>query len=300
MSPVPPFYGVPEDLAEFWAEAVAEAEGAWLDYSLHAQEEITRPHHHVEVLKFRGMGGHTKHGWVASPQRRGQWPCFLWLAPYSRWSMLPNEYGTREGFTSLSFNFFGESAFHQEVYHPSRGYFAEGAGEPKTWIFRRMLQDAVIASRVLEDLASADRSKMASMGMSQGGGLSIWLAAVTRRIKAVCADMPFLADMGRVLTEDRIFRYPIKELTDYMGSFPLGTETVLHTISYFDTAHMATLCKVPTLVTAGLKDPAVRPSQVQAVFDGLAGPKEMVELDWGHDWHPSMVGRNREFLLENL
>jgi len=290
---------LPEDFAEFWQEAVAEANSAPLDAHRSVLDTERSETHRVEEFTFRGILGETRHGWIATPRNLRHVPAFLWVPPYSRWSMQPNQYGTRPGYASLSFNFFGESAFHEETYHPSRGYFADGAGKPKTWIFRSMLQDLVLATRFLAMQVEVDENRMGAMGMSQGAGLSIWLAAWDERIKAVCADMPFLGGMPWVF-QQAVHRYPLKELTDFMESIPLGRESVLFTLSYYDTINQATQCTVPTLVTLGLKDPAVRPEQARAVFDALPGEKELVELDWGHDWHPSMVDRNLAWLTRHM
>jgi cephalosporin-C deacetylase len=85
-----------------------------------------------------------------------------------------------------------------------------------------------------------------------------------------------------------------------MHAIPLGVERVLNTVSYFDTVNMATRCRVPTHVTLGLKDPACRPPNVRACYQALPGEKALTELDWGHDWHPSMVDTNRRWLIEHL
>lgn len=290
---------VPDDFDEFWQEAVAEAEAAPLDYHRSGTNDYLKSGFHVETLEFRGIDGSARKGWIAAPNGAHRNPGFLWIAPYGRWSMMPEEYGTRAGFTSMSFNFFGETAFHEEDYTPARGYFAEGAQKPETFVFRRMAQDAMIAMRVLEAQPEADEDRLAAAGLSQGGGMAIWLGAWSKRVKCVVSDFPFLAAMRWVLSQ-RIHRYPLKELTDFADSLPLGREQVLHTLSYFDTVNQATRCKVPTLVTLGLKDPAVKPEQVRAVFEALPGRKELAELDWGHDWHPSMVERNLDWMRQCL
>ncbi len=37
-----------------------------------------------------------------------------------------------------------------------------------------------------------------------------------------------------------------------------------------------------------------------SIYEALAGPKELTEMDWGHDWHPEMVGINRGWLARYL
>ncbi len=289
----------PEDFDEFWAETYAEAKASRLDYHRSLTNDFNLPGFIVETLEFRGIDGQSKHGWISYPQGARRLPSFLWIAPYGRESLLPNEYGTRAGFTSLSFNFLGHEAFHQEKYQPSRGYFSEGADDPHTWIFRKMFQDAVIATRVLQAQPEADEDRIAAMGLSQGAGIAIWLGATCPIVKTVVADLPFLSAIRQTLSNN-VYRYPLKELTDFMDSIPLGRERVFNTVSYFDTMNVATRCHVPTHVSLGLKDPAVRPDNVQAVFDALPDVKELKIYDWGHDWHPDMVEANRAWMMAHL
>lgn len=284
---------VPEGFAEFWKETVAEAEAVPLHFDLAPQDDYRSPEHSIELLKFRGIKGQTLHGWVALPDQPS--PGFLWIPPYSRWSMLPNEYGVRPGLASISLNFFGESAFHREDYTPARGYFADGVNDPHTWEFRRMFQDAVILARIFAELPGIDRERIFGFGMSQGGGIAIWLGAWFKMIRAVVADEPFLGGMPWVLTGSA-HRFPLKELTDYAEQSPENDSAVRRTLSYFDTLNHATRCEVPTRLTLGLKDPAVRPQQVRAIYDALPGDKDLEEIDWGHDWHPRMIEGAQEFL----
>lgn len=297
MNPFEPY--PPEDLEAFWLEAMAEADAAPLDFTRSSIRDYDLPGFVVETFTFRSIEGKPLHGWFAYPEGARRLPCFIWIPPYGRESLLPNVYGTREGMTSLSFNFFGHEAFHQEKYVPDRGYFAAGLASPETWVFRSMLQNASIASRVLLAQVEADEDRMGVMGMSQGAGMSIWLGAWCSRIRAVCADMPFLGAM-RFALERNAHRYPLKEVVDFMEREPLGSLKTWHTLSYFDTLNQATRCAKPTLVSRGLKDPACRPEAVEAVFEALPGRKKLVTYEGGHDWDPGMIDMNREWLLTNL
>ncbi len=297
MIPLGPY--VPEDLDDFWSNLVAEAFAEPLDAHRSLRNEYDLTGFTVETLEFRGMGGRKLHGWMAYPEGARRLPGFLWIPPYGRWSMLPDPYGTRPGFVSLSFNFHGEGAFHEEAYTPKRGYFAEGAASPETWIFRRMAQDAVIALRLMQAQVEVDEDRMAAMGMSQGGGMAIWLGACCRLVRCVVAEMPFLADAPAALSAPFV-HYPLKELADFMGRIPVGRETVLNTISYFDTVNLAARCAVPTRVGLGLRDPASRPDGVRAAYRALPGEKELVEYAGGHDWDPAMISGGRSWMLNHL
>jgi cephalosporin-C deacetylase len=162
-----------------------------------------------------------------------------------------------------------------------------------------MLQDALVAVRVLQAQIEVDEDRIGAMGMSQGGGMSIWLGAWSPLVKAVCADMPFLGNIGTTI-EGNVYRYPLRELTDFMAELPIGPERVRHTVSYYDTVFQASHCNCPTQVSFGIKDPAARPDQVKAIFDSLPGEKKLQSYPVGHEWTSEMIANNREWLLAHL
>jgi len=284
-------YSVPEDFSSFWSQSTEEAFKTPLEMTRSVSNDFELPGFRVETLSFVGVLGNRIYGWIAVPDGVRNAPGILYIPPYGRESVLPNEYSTRPGYVSLSFNFHGESAFHQEKYVISRGYFADGAESPETWVFRTMFQNAVLASRVLQAQIEVDETRIGAMGISQGAGMSIWLGAWNPIIKSVCADLPFLGLVGDTLL-NAVYRYPLKELRDFMDSIPIGEERVLHTLSYFDTVFQAQMAKVPVHVSLGLKDPACRPPTVRAIYDEIPTEKRLVELDWGHDYHPTMIENN--------
>lgn len=290
--------GPPEDLDWFWQELAREANGVRLDYRRNPTDRRSPTGHLIDELTFQGLSG-TLQGWLAYEPGARRVPGFVWLAPYGRESKLPDAYGTREGFTSFSFNFHGEPAFHQERYAIERGYFAEGIEDPESWIFRRMLGDAMVAVRVLQAQTEADEDRLGAMGMSQGGGMAIWLGAWCPIVRAVCADMPFLGRIADSLTGS-VYRYPTRELTDAMERMPVGRERVLNTLRYYDTVAQAAHCQIPTQVSLGLKDPASKPDNVRAIYEALPGEKRLQVYDWGHDWNPEMVPTNATWLRDKL
>ena len=292
-------YSRPEDFESFWLEAASEALKAPLEMERSVSNDFDLPGFRVETHSFLGIDGRRIHGWIAVPDGVRHAPGLLWIPPYGRESVLPNQYSTRVGSVSLSFNFHGEGAFHQEKYVVARGYFAHGAESPETWVFRTMFQNAVLASRVLQAQIEVDETKIGAMGISQGAGMSIWLAAWNPIVRSVCADLPFLGNVGNTLLNS-VYRYPLKEVRDYMDSIPLGEARVLNTLSYYDTVFQAGFAKVPVQVTLGLKDPACRPDTVRAIYEALPVQKVLNELDWGHDYHPSMIPANADWFAATL
>ena len=292
-------YEKPEDFQQFWDEATAEA----MECPLKVSNFRVLPHqastHEIETFSFAGISGKARHGWLAYPEGARNLPGFLWVPPYGRESKLPDEYGTRTGMVSMSFNFHGEDAFHQEIYRKERGYFADGAEDRHSWIFRSMFQDAIIALRILHAQVQVNSDQIGVAGMSQGGGMSIWLGAWMPLVKSVCAEMPFMCGMGDTV-KNYAYRYPVKEIADFMDEIPIGEARVMNTISYYDTIYQAEYCKVPTHITVGTKDPSCRLPNVQAMYDNLTCKKHLEIMEWGHDWHPSMILNTKRWFFQTL
>lgn len=288
---------IPPEFDSFWQETTEEALNEALDFTREQGNAFDWPGFLVEKYTFRGIDGSPRYGWIAAPEDSGPHPAFLWIPPYGRESLIPNVYGTRKGFVTASLNFFGHHAFHQERYTPTRGYFAEGVLDPHSWIMRANYQNAVLAARVLRGQPEVDHERVSTMGMSQGGGIAIWLGAGVEWIRAVCADMPFLGGVSQTLGA-QVYRYPLKELLDFAEGLPDGLERIKTTISYFDTLNVATRCHKPTHLSLGEKDPAVKPPSVLAIYDALPGEKMLVRYPTGHDWHQGMIENNRKWLLE--
>jgi cephalosporin-C deacetylase len=291
---------LPEDFDQFWGRAADEAAKSRLDYARKTQTAQELPGFRIELIEFRDVSGGKLQGWIAIPRERSiRAPAFLWLPPYGRESSLPDEYSTRQGMVSMSFNFHGYSAFYKTPYSPSEGYFAEGVEDPNTWVFKTMAQNALIAARVLQAQIEADEDRIAVAGLSQGGGMAVWVGAHSKVIRCVVADLPFLSCMPYVFSKP-VYRYPLKEVTDYAAQIPLGMERAAYTISYFDTVNHAARLAKPSLVSYGLKDPACRPETVRAVYEAISAPKRLIEYQGGHDWDKGMIATNRDWMLEKM
>ncbi|HWP30737.1 MAG TPA: acetylxylan esterase [Fimbriimonadales bacterium] len=290
----------PDNFDDFWRETLEEVNGAQLDFTRGDKNIYRLQGFFVNSLDFRGIKGNKLYGWIAIPEEGGEpIPAFLWIPPYGREGSIPNPYTTRPGFVSLSFNLHGFPAFYRESYEPSRGYFAQGISDPHTWVFREIAQNCMLAIRALAAQPEADETRIGAMGISQGGGIALWLSWLSSYIRVVAADLPFLAAMREVFNK-KIYRYPLKEVTDYMDSHSLDKEIVLRTISYFDTVNHASKIEIPVQISYGKKDPACKPENVRAIYDALQCEKRLIVYEGGHDYDSSMITNNLEWFKAHL
>lgn len=298
--PVLPPYP-PEDFDEFWEGVLASRARRPPAYIREHDPEDDISGHRIERIDFKGDAGGLLHGWIAIPDAvRLPAPAFLWLPAYGNESHPPDEYSCYPGFVSMSFNLHGLPAFHEEPYVPEKGYLARGLEGPDTWVYRTVVLDALRGLDILAVQPEVDPDSLFCAGLSQGGGLAIMLAALSDRLRGACGDLPFLAAMPWTIRK-AAYRYPYKEMKDFADARALGMETVLSTLSYYDTVNMATRAKCPVQVSYGTKDPACPPNTVQAVYDALPEPKRLVVYEGlGHDWHPEMPANNVDWLQSLL
>lgn len=287
---LPPY--PPDDFNEFWDRMESERSHrspAWVREH-RPDEDIDT--HRIERIDFQGDTENPLHGWIALPQGTAlPAPAFLWPHAYGLESHVPDAYSCYPGYISMSYNMHGLGAYHHEKYTPEKGYFTKGIEDPDNWIFHAFVRDALRALDILAAQPEVDPSHLYCAGLSQGGGLGIMLSAATDRIRAACADLPFLSSMPWAIK--KAYRYPYKEFADWASRRALGMEAVLGTLAYFDTLNCATRAKCPIQVSYGTRDPACTPNTVMAIYKALPEPKNLlVYEDHGHDWHPTMPLHN--------
>jgi Acetyl esterase (deacetylase) len=117
--------------------------------------------------------------------------------------------------------------------------------------------------------ADIDSSRIAMVGTSQGGGISLAVTALDNRIKAVVAHVPFLCHMRMAATMPSL----VKNILDKAKA---NNETSLQTLDYFDPLQLASGIKVPVLMSAGGKDMSCPLPTIQSVYDHIGSHKQLV------------------------
>jgi len=285
----------PPDFQTFWERI------AWSHTSVPLNIERTHKTlddtstHRVDRISFVGGGGKRIHGWFGVP--KDEIPLFggLLCLPVYGWEAQPIDFNsTLPGFATLSLNLHGYPPDYIRDYEYGDGYMARGIESRDSYIFRDITITALRALDVLAEQVEVDNNRLVAGGMSQGGGLVFWLSALTNRLKAVYADMPFYADHREYFR--RQVRYPYKEIFDYIQTHPSTEVEIRQTLAYYDTLNFAPHTRCPVQVSYGKKDPKVRPIGVQSIYSALPEPKNLIVYENGHDWDPKMPENNLAWL----
>jgi cephalosporin-C deacetylase len=117
-----------------------------------------------------------------------------------------------------------------------------------------------------------DGDRIALVGTSQGGGISLAVGALDPRVKAVVAHVPFLCNFPLAA---RTTNSLVKKLLDKAGHHD---EAALRTLSYFDSYQLAPQMKMPVLMSAGGKDEVCPLPTIRSVYDRIPGAKKLLKV----------------------
>ena len=170
-----------------------------------------------------------------------------------------------------------------------------------TYGYRGFYADVCRAMDFLAGRPEVDISRIGVHGGSQGGALSLVLAALRAGSVACCAvGAPFLCgiwDASR-LTHS----YPYEEINEFVRAHPDLGRQVENTAAYYDVINFAPLIRCPTLVHIGLADDVCPPETGLALYAALSCPKQLLTMEGcAHDAGAYFFAGNvHEFLAEHL
>jgi len=196
------------------------------------------------------------------------------------------------GAVVLSVNVRGQrgDASDNAVYDGPRipGFLTAGIQDPQQYYYRHVYLDCVRAVDVLAERPEVDDEKLAVLGGSQGGGLSLAVAALEPRVSLCMASVPFLCDFPGAV---KLAAGAYQEIARYcQRSNQREIAAVFQTLTYFDIVNLAGRVRARTLISVGLRDPDCPPSTVFAVYNHLTCPKRIEVYPFmGHEVNPAFI-----------
>ena len=275
------------ELESFWTDAVSEAL-EHLPAAVLVPDDIPALSCRVYRFELPATAGGTVTGWYLKPNGAGPFPAVVFYHGYTGRAPRPLDllHLAAEGFACVSVDVRGQGgeATDGAVYEGGRvpGWMTAGIRSPQTYYYRNVYLDCLRALETFCRQEDMDAERVALTGISQGGGLSLAVAALSRRPHLVLAEVPFLCHFRRAV--ETAAQGPYLELARYLRERPEEEETVWKTLRYFDVLNLAPRVQARTVITAGLWDEVCPPSTVYAVHNALTAPKEIVPYPYmGHE-----------------
>lgn len=165
-------------------------------------------------------------------------------------------------------------------------------GECDDLLMRDVFLDTAKLAKIVMDLDYVDENRVAVMGVSQGGGLSLACAALEPRVRKCAISVPYLSDYKRVWNMD-LARDAYEGLKYYFKNYDPRherEEEIFERLGYIDIQNLAKRVKADVIMATGLMDTLCPPSTQFAMFNKLnCSKKAYIYPDFGHE---TMAGYN--------
>ena len=258
--------GRPKDFDAFWAKTRNELAATPLDAKLTPDPAHTDAEAACFKADYASLHGITIHARYCRPARPGKFPAVLIVPWYSKGAIPPPISLAKRGIAALEFQARGYEVDQASYPIANSWYILDGIETPETYIYREIVSHALRGVDFLAVRPEVDAARLAVMGASQGGGVSLLVAGLDGRITAVSADFPFLTDWPESLSAPGS---PYADVRKYISEHPERRAAVMKTVSYYDTLDVAGRIRVPVLVQAGLKDRTCPAAEIETMYSRL-------------------------------
>ena len=170
----------------------------------------------------------------------------------------------------------------------TKGWITQGILEAEKSYYRAVAIDSLRAVCCALEQPEVDSERVFAFGGSQGGGLTLIVTALEKRIRAAVAHVPNLChmDMGILQSVSSL-----SEAADFVTRFPDRLSDVLKTLSYFDIMNLGDRIRQPVHVTVGLKDMTCLPETIFAAYNRICSENKSIEVHpfMGHAMPPGSL-----------
>ena len=265
-----------DDFDQFWKATLDSL--AEVDLSPRVQKDTLLSSDMVDVFRvsFASLHNVRVYGWYTVPRWKPGPHAALAIYPgYSSGGISPATALCREGYATLAIQVRGYEVDQQSYPEDNRRYMTIGLESPESYVYREIICHCLRAIDFLAARPEVDPERIGAVGGSQGGGLSLLVAGLDRRLRMAAANVPFLTDFPRSLT---MTGNPYRELVRYIESHPESRERVMRTVSYFDVLNLAEKITVPVIVSIGLFDRTCPAPSIYGMYLKLASSDKRVEI----------------------
>lgn len=282
----------PADLDRFWEATLTEARRAALNPAV---EPLDYPVDGLDARRvhFDGWRGARICAWFIGKRGAKARPTIVFYHGYSGNKGQISDYlgWALQGYTVMAVDVRGQSGDSNDPgEYPSghvKGWMTQGITAPETYYYRGAYVDCVRALDFARSQPEVDPRRIAVTGGSQGGGLSLAVAALDGKVALAMPDIPYLCHFRRAI--EVTDAEPYNELATYINRYPDREDSVYNTLAYVDNLNLVDRITCPVLMSVGLRDNVTPPSTIFAAYNNLpVDDKELRIYPYGgHEGYPT-------------
>lgn len=301
---IKPFAQEPKDFDDFWKKALDEARQIDLNPTkVLLSERCTKDVNVYEVSYHNNRWGSKMYGILSIPVKPGKYPALLrvpgaGVRPYSG-----DTYTATGKCIVLEIGIHGVPVtMEQKVYDDLanaalNGYWDTNLENPDRNAYKRVVTGAVKGVDMIASLDEWDGKTVGVTGSSQGGFLSLAVAALDKRVTFLAAVHDAMCDYEA-------------ELHGVAGGWPhyfyhakmnAINKARLEGARYYDGVNFARRITVPGWYSFGYNDEVVPPTSAYGLYNTIKAPKILSLYQMtGHFWYQEQWDEWLEFLTNHL
>lgn len=301
---IKPFAQEPNDFDDFWKKALDEARQIDLNPTkVLLPERCTKDVNVYEISYHNNRWGSKMYGILSIPVKPGKYPALLrvpgaGVRPYSG-----DTYTATGKCIVLEIGIHGVPVtMEQKVYDDLanaalNGYWDTNLENPDRNAYKRVVTGAVKGVDMIASLDEWDGKTLGVTGSSQGGILSLAVAALDKRVTFLAAVHDAMCDYEA-------------ELHGVAGGWPhyfyhakmnAITKARLEGARYYDGVNFARRITVPGWYSFGYNDEVVPPTSSYGLYNSVKAPKTLSLYQMtGHFWYQEQWDEWQEFLTNHL
>ncbi|MBR1631243.1 MAG: acetylxylan esterase [Paludibacteraceae bacterium] len=295
---------LPSDFLSFWQKSLKKAREVPLLPKMTLQPDLCTSSYDVYMIKFQNARPGTYiYGMLTVPKKEGRFAAVL-KVPGAGVRAYHGERGilAEADAVTLQIGIHGipvnmDDYIYQEMRAGClKSYNVQQNDDRDKYYYKNVYLGCVKAIDFLAQLPMVDSERIGVYGGSQGGLLSLVVAALEPRVKCVSCSYPAMAEIagryhGRADGWPHLFLKPDEP----------GIEEKVRVSGYYDAVNFARYVKQPMLFFLGYNDMVCCPTSTYTVYNTLTCPKQLyTPLDCGHWLYPEQQDLRAHWLLKQL
>jgi cephalosporin-C deacetylase len=280
----------PADFEEFWQKAKNDLTDVDPLFQCTLMPALSTPTCNVYLIQMQSLGNVTIRGWLTEPVTKNlnkKFSVVLCLPGYQI-ALSPIMTVGDPDVAFITLNVRGQGNSREFINTRHDEFVIHHIDDKNKYVMRGVVMDCIRAMDFIFTRPELKHDNIFVKGGSMGGFLAIATASLDKRVNLCSAQSPIFADVRSLVKR---VTFPITSINMYLKTQPgLTLDKIMDNLDYFDVKNFAPNIKCKFLMSIGLLDTYVPPTNDYTVFNTMTTNKKiMVFRDYGHDVSPLYI-----------